>query len=333
MLRRSSLTASFVVTPFALLFACSAQDSNRVPTGSQASAGSTSSGGSVTTGTTGGASTASGGSSSVGGAATGGAAGTATAGAGGSAGTSSGGSGPVMKDCAQKFTVTSPAIADFESYDGTVTPDMFVFQFGSATAGMGVYAGPYSFSDTLGTSTFGILAGHASERALSDVYSVTTCPMATPTCWGTALALWFGCVDASTYSGISFWVRGSTPGGTISVSIPMEDTSAAAADPAGGGTCTGTDETCKAPIAKDIPVTADWTQVTLPWAMFTAGDANGTAVPATGNNLTGIQFSAGLVFEPDPAFVDNPDDPNDMATWYPLPGDIDVKIDDIAFVE
>ncbi len=322
--------AAFVVMPLALLLACSADNSTRPNSGAQATAGTSSSGGATSSAAGGAVGTAAGGSGNLGAVATGGAAGAAgTA----SAGASSGGAAPVQKDCAQKFAVTSPAIASFESYDGTVTPDMYVFQFGSSTAGSGVYAGPYSFADSVGMSTFAILAGHASERALSDVYSVATCPMAAPTCWGTAVALWFGCVDASTYSGISFWVRGSTPGGTISVSLPMEDTSAPAADPAGGGTCTGTDDTCKPPMAKDVPVTADWTQVTLPWSMFTGGDANGTPVSATGNNLTGLQFSAGLVFEPDPAFVDDPNNPDDMATWYPLPGDIDLKIDDIAFVE
>jgi hypothetical protein len=331
--------SSAAVLIVALVAACT-QTSD--PNGGQRSSGAGASGGSGGVGgagvgsgglpTAGGASGGTGGTSGI---VTGGAAGSggasATGGAAGSGGT--GGSGAVAKDCATQATVTSPIFADFEGYDGTVGASDFVFLVPGTTA---TYAGSYFFDDDpttgteFGTSTFSILAGHASDWGISLARSYTAVDLQ-PGAWGASTGIWFGCIDASAFSGLSFWVRGSVPLGTVSLALAMEDTSPPAANPAGGGTCTGTAETCKPPTASEIPVTADWTQITLPWGMFTPGTAGATEVPATGARLTGMQFSAGLEFVADPAFVDDPDDPSDMPTYIAVPAPIDFKLDDIGF--
>ena len=304
--------------------------------GAGASAGAASGSGGV--GTSGGAPSAGGASAGLGGSAgiaTGGTAGNAGASAsGGTAGSGgAGGTGAVVKDCATEATVTSPILADFEAYDGTVGASDFVFLVPGTAA---TYAGSYFFDDDpttgaeFGTSTFSILAGHASNWGISLVRSYTAVDLQ-PGAWGAATGIWFGCIDASSFSGLSFWVRGSVPLGTVSLTLAMEDTNPPAADPAGGGTCAGAADTCKGPSVADIPVTADWTEITLPWAMFTNGTAGTTEVPATGARLTGMQFSAGLEFVADPAFVDDPNDPNDMPTYIAVPAPIDFKIDDVGF--
>jgi hypothetical protein len=330
-------SAALLVVAFAA--ACT---QSTTPEGGQQTSGAGASGGAASSsgglGSSGGAPSAGGASAGVGGSTgivTGGGTGSAgTSASGGAAGSGgAGGTAAIAKDCATQASVTSPIIADFETYDGTVAAGDFVFLVPGTTA---TYAGSYFFDDDptagteFGTSTFSILAGHASNWGISLTRSYTALDLQ-PGAWGAATGIWFGCIDASSFSGLSFWVRGSVPLGTVALSLAMEDTNPPAANPAGGGTCTGSADTCKGPSAAEIPVTADWTQITLPWGMFTPGTAGTTEVPATGARLTGMQFSAGLEFVADPAFVDDPDDPSDMPTYIAVPAPIDFKIDDIGF--
>lgn len=342
--REIRLGAGFAaVLVVALAAACTQStdpESGHRSSGAGASSGVASgSGGSASGGVgSGGVPSAGGAGSGVGGSAgivTGGAAGSAGASTGGGAAGSggTGGAGAVEKDCAHPATLTSPILADFEGYDGSVGASDFVFLVPGTTA---TYAGSYFFDDDdqaaaeFGTSTFSILAGHASNWGISLTRSYTALDLQ-PGAWGASAGIWFGCIDASAFSGLTFWVRGSVPLGTVALALAMEDTNPPAANPAGGGTCTGTAENCKGPSAGEIPVTADWTQITLPWSMFTPGTAGATEVPATGARLTGMQFSAGLEFVADPAFVDDPDDPSDMPEYVAVPSAIDFKLDDIGF--
>jgi hypothetical protein len=86
-------------------------------------------------------------------------------------------------------------------------------------------------------------------------------------------------------------------------------------------------DTCKHPSKQDIPLTADWTQVQIPWADFTGGLSGSTAVVPNGNNITGLGWSLGLLFQLDPTV------PADAAGPYvAVPGDLVINIDDIAFL-
>jgi hypothetical protein len=74
-----------------------------------------------------------------------------------------------------------------------------------------------------------------------------------------------------------------------------------------------------------VPVTAEWALVTVPWGMFTAGvGANGVAVPATGDKITGMSFSASMIYVANPA--------DDGGTYIPEPGSFEVAIDDLGFM-
>lgn len=247
-------------------------------------------------------------------------AGGGTPGSGGSVGTTVGGAGApgasTTKLCATKVTAASTQIANFENYDGMSTIDKYGFAFGGPTNGTaGVYAGVYGYAGGTDAVTLAILAGHTGNYGLSE----STTPA---TNWGQGLGFWMGCVDASAYSGITFWVRGSVPTGVFSFSLNTENTSLPdATNAAAGGTCPGTSDTCKAPTKSSIPLTMDWTQVSVPWTDLVGGLSGSTAVAATGDTITGFTFLMSL----------NYTDVND-AGYTPTPGNVSFAIDDVAFM-
>jgi hypothetical protein len=234
-------------------------------------------------------------------------------------GACSAGACPKTKMCFAPVTLASPALADFESYNGTDSIDMWGFSL-PATPGV-VYAGPYKWDDATGTPSIAMTTGRESKYALS-----TSNPQATA--YGGGLGIWMSCIDASAYAGISLWVRGETPTDTAYMTLAMEETSAPAeTDPAEGGTCVAVAEAdCEAPHV-DIPVTATWTQLLIPWASFTPGvAANGSEVPVDGHNLAGLGFGISLAY-----VAENPDDPD--TEYVPTPGAYSFEIDDIAFIQ
>ena len=220
----------------------------------------------------------------------------------------------MTKDCASPTTVTTTAITDFESYDGATALEDWSFNFNGDAEGVGaIYGGPYPFDDETGTPQFLMVAGNSGNYAVSVSNTEATE-------WGGGLGFWFTCMDATAYAGISFYVRGSTPVGTIGVSLAMEETSPPSEeDPAGGGTCEV--EPCEQATA-EFTITTDWTLVQLAWTDFTAGTSGTTSVPVTGANITGINLSANLEWIEDP---DNAD------TWIPVAGAYSLEIDDLAF--
>lgn len=300
--------------------------SSGTATGGQtgATGGSTGSGGSKTTGTGGSSATGTGGSSTTG---TGGSTTGATGGTTETGGTTGGGTGGaggaiVQKDCATKTKLTNPAFMNFENYDGTVTADKYATAFGGATVNTGTaYAGVYSFGDGTATPTLSMMAGHpTSNWAASQSVSQASA-------WGMGGGVWMGCADATTYKGISFWVRGSSGTGTFSFNINMESTTPPAANPAGGGTCPGTTDTCKGPSKANIPLTTDWTQVQILWSDFTAGISGTASVVPDGNNITGLVWNVPLAFHLDPTV------PADAAGPYvAIAGNLLINVDDISFI-
>ena len=130
------------------------------------------------------------------------------------------------------------------------------------------------------------------------------------------MGLWFDCVDASAFGGISFWVRGTTAPGTFSLSASFRQTSAS--DARAGGSCTGGAEQCKDPGVDPIPLTLDWTRIDLPWSAFTQGLSNGAPFVPNGDELTGLTFGLPILWAADPSFVDNPNDMTDMPTFLPM---------------
>jgi hypothetical protein len=251
---------------------------------------------------------------------TGGTTGTGAAGAGGAA---------VVKDCATKTTVMNPIFMNFENYNGMVTADNYATAFGGTTVNSGsAYAGIYGYPEADGTTapTMSILAGHPpSTWAGSEQLAATI--------YGMGGGVWMGCADASAYKGISFWVRGTSGKGTFQFSVSMENTQLpSGTNNAGGGTCPGVaaspgvNATCVDPTMTNIPLTQDWTQVTIMWSDFTPGLSGTTSVVPNGNNIVGMAWSVPLNFQP------NPTAPAD-AGYVPVPETLVFNIDDITFIQ
>jgi hypothetical protein len=194
-----------------------------------------------------------------------------------------------VKDCYTKVIVTSPLVADFEGYDGTTAPTSWGWAFnapaGNANA---VYAGLYNSNDGTGSPLMTIAGpGYSSSKYAASISNTRA------TGWGAQLGMWMGCIDASAYQGISFWVQGSIPTPTATMTMASEATSAPDSTGYGGGTCTS--GTCN-PASITFPVTSSWTQVLVPWGTFTPGTANGGNTTTTGNGITGLSFNVGLAY-------------------------------------
>jgi hypothetical protein len=239
------------------------------------------------------------------------------AGLGGATGTG-GAAETVQKDCAVKTPVSAGLIVNFDDYDGMSEPDQYTTVFNAAADQPGaVWTGPWFSPDESGTPFSGMVAGNNSNYGMG-----ISNPAASD--WGGAMGLWMNCVDATATQGISFFVRGDTPPGTGGVALAMEDTSPPAEDdPAGGGTCIAAlDGDCEGPSV-DFTVTNTWTQVQFAWSDFTPGvGSSGASVPASGNNITGISFSAYMEWMEDPA---NP------GVWIAVEAAYELVVDDVAF--
>ena len=219
-----------------------------------------------------------------------------------------------VKDCYQKTTLGTPLLVNFDTYDGTNPVTNWVFAFNApAGATNTVYAGFYEYDDGTGTPLLSMPASGANASKYAISISNTQASG-----WGGALGMWMGCVDASAYQGISFWVKGTTPTGKASFSFTTENTSAPDTTGYGGGTCSGT---CKGPWV-DFPVTTTWTQVLVPWGTFTPGMANGANVTTTGNGITGLTYNVSL------NYVAAAGD----AGYVAAPGAYNLAIDDIEFI-
>lgn len=269
---------------------------------------------------------------------TGGTAGTATGGTatggtatGGAAGSGQGGSGGmvVQKLCATKVVPAAPLLTDFESYDGTKP----AYGTGSWTFSIGptatpAYGGLYALSEgTVGETppaayTLAMAAGSGTSNWAARAVNMAT------TDWGGGIGMWMGCVNASSFTGLTFQVRGSGPLGTARVALAMEDaTPPDAANAAGGGTCTPAPaDGCKSP-SFEFPITADWTPVTIPWAMFMPGaGAAGAVITPTGDEITGLSFGVNIEYVPNP--VDG-----GMPAYVPVAASYEIAIDNLGFTQ
>jgi len=232
-------------------------------------------------------------------------------------GTCNAGACKKVKECFTKTVVATPLLADFEGYDGTTAATKWVWAFNApAGSSNAVYAGLYEYDDGTGAPAVSI-AGSGNNNSK---YAATLATTSQASKWGGALGIWMGCIDASAYQGLSFWVKGSAPKGTGTLVLASEATDAPDPnDPAGGGTCTS--GTCTA-AQVDFPVSSAWSQVLLQWSTFTPGTANGTTVATTGNSITGLAWNVGLSFA----------SAGGDAAYVGAPAQYNLSVDDIQFI-
>jgi hypothetical protein len=164
--------------------------------------------------------------------------------------------------------------------------------------------------------TFDMVGGNGSTYALRIADSLAEN-------YGGGMGLWLsGCINATNFTGLSFWVRGNCPTGKATLTVSMQETTPVTPAKAGDayGTCSGNSTTCVHPTFA-FTVTDTWTQIQVPWASVTAGDAAGTPVHPDGRNITQLQWGVGLNWVPG----------SDGVTYVPTPAPYELVIDTIAF--
>jgi hypothetical protein len=246
-----------------------------------------------------------------------GAAGTpSTSGDAGSTGTG-GSSSPSGTVCSSPIVLESatPGIADFEDYDGGADLSTWSFALGGDSS-IGLYAGPFGYGDEPDgfPETFEMATGHDSTYALS--ISDTLADE-----YGGGMGLWISdCLDATAFSGISFWVRGNAPTGTAKLSLCMEETTSSTPETADSqiGTCPGTTEECVHPsIEFEVPSDGSWAEIQVPWGNLGRGSA---AAQPDGRNIWQIQFDIGL------EWVEG-----DGGEYVPVAAAYELVVDDLTF--
>ena len=246
---------------------------------------------------------------------TGGMTGTPT-GTGGTGG--GGGMPPAGTACASPITIAAatPGIADFDAYDGVTALASWSFPLGGDSVS-GVFAGPFRYGDRADglPETFEITAGQDSKYALRIADTLAQN-------YGGGMGTWLSaCLNATGFTGISFWVKGNAP--KVSLKVPMQETLPSTPANTGDkiGTCAGTiaDKTCVHPIFT-FPVTNTWTKIEAPWTSFTPGIAGTTAVMPNGRNITQFEFAIELIWVP-----------NATGVYAPTPAPYDLAVDSMTF--
>jgi hypothetical protein len=238
-----------------------------------------------------------------------------TGGTGGT--TSSAGAGmacvkPVLLD------VAKPGIATFDTYDGGSDLSTWSFALGG-DASTGIVAGTFGYGDRANSraETFDMTTGYNS------LYGLRVADTASQQ-YGGGLGIWISeCLNATKFSGLSFWARGVAPTGKAKISVLMQETQPAVAAKAEykTGTCQGVaDTTCVHPHY-EFAVTNAWAQVQVPWASFSGGSSAGTPVAADGHNIFQVQWDVGLVWMPGEA----------AGTYVAVPGAYEIEIDTVTF--
>lgn len=212
--------------------------------------------------------------------------GTATTTAGGTGGTGG------EASCAERPALTVPLVTDFESYDGATVALDWGFEFNDDGTGTNVlYGGFFDASDGSGTPSLDMVGSDTSVWAVSASNTEASD-------WGGGIGIWLGCMDASSYTGISLAVRGSTPNSNaVDVSISVDG-------------LTGS-------VRKTITVTDLLKTFEIPFADFT----NEYEETTNGDNIIGLAINAVMVWVQDESTEE----------WNPVPGGYEIVVDDITF--
>jgi hypothetical protein len=227
----------------------------------------------------------------------GGAGGSAAAGGpsfGGASFNQCGVSAPLPSDAAGCTTVSAPAIVNFDDYAGTAASD-YGFSV-NAVRGSVLHVGDGSDMNG-GTSVIAteMVPGEDGTGYALQISNTNA------TNWGGLLMLYFStpaCLDARSYTGLEFSVKGSSPSGRFGVTLGMLDTIPTTSN----GLCdNATSSDCKdATVESTLPADAGtWTRVRVPFDSLTPGVGSRLAcVPVTGQNLVRIVIQPFMSYPP-----------------------------------
>jgi len=260
-----------------------------------------------------------------GGSGSGGASGTVGGGLGGSAFNQCGVAAPLPADTGQCTGVTAPAIADFDDYATGTAAGSYTYYINGKPPASGALLGAILHigdgsdmnggTSVISTDMVAGEGGTGYALQIADTNAVH---------WGGTLLFYFpaagttkACLNAPTYAGLAFSIRGAAPSGRFSVSLGMLDTIAVSDN----GLCnSATASDCKnATIELAMPPdAATWADIQLPWSAFTPGIGSaGACVPVTGQNLAQVSIQPLMSYPP----------PNYMLQ----PGPYTVAVDNVRF--
>lgn len=197
-------------------------------------------------------------------------------------------------DCTMKQTIVTGTVIDFEGYDGTTLASEFQFNFNGDEAGNGaVYAGLWELSDLTGAYALSLISGAEGSTWAASASNDSAAD------WGGGFGIWSGCMDASAFTGIQFWVNATTPAATAGLSMGI-----------------GGDLQVSAKF--NIAAAGEWTLVQLPFTSFASDPAGDTT---DGSSIGNFVFAAHMNYAQDAA----------SGEWLPQPGAFSVAVDNIGF--
>lgn len=194
-----------------------------------------------------------------------------------------GGMGGDMDPCGDSISILTESQTTYADFEGLSTEeDPPTFTIGSAEAGI------YWYDDGGGGEAVNDFAtGIEGEQALHVAFD--------PTVWGAGTGFYSTCVDASVFTGISFWARGQLSEMDempveLQVELHVPETTSAGS-PSGTGDCLGVaGVTCFANKTFVAGVTDTWTQFFLTWDEFTEGSNQGMPVALDPSRINGLNF-------------------------------------------
>jgi hypothetical protein len=208
---------------------------------------------------------------------------------------------PLPKNTGQCTTVSEPTIANFDDYTGGAAAS-YNFHINPNTAnpvlGSILHVGDGSDAGDAGTSVISTQmvtgeGGTGYALQFSDTNATN---------WGGLLMFFIpsagACLDAHSFGGVQFSIKGTSPSGRFGVNLGMLDT----IPTSDNGLCTNaTSSDCKdANVEFTLPSDpATWTQIQIPWSTFTPGVGSGlSCVPVTGQNIVRLVIQPFMNYPP-----------------------------------
>ncbi len=212
---------------------------------------------------------------------------------------------PLPAETGQCKVKLGAAITNFDDYGGT-NPSGYTYNLNGAPPAADAVLGALQHvgdgSDTAGGSSVIATEMVTGEGDDGQAIQISNTNAAN---WGGLLMFYFPysgavatCLDARSFSGVEFSVKGSSPSGRFGVNLGMLDT----IPTADHGLCDkqGTND-CKDPsVELTLPAQAStWAKVQLPWSAFTPGvAADLSCVPATGQNIVRLVIQPFMNYPP-----------------------------------
>jgi len=232
---------------------------------------------------------------------------------------------PLPSSASQCTAVSAPTVADFDDYAaGTAAASYSYYVNGKPPAAGAVLGSILHIDDGSGSNGGTSVIATDMVTGEGDAGYAVQISDTNAMNWGGILLFYFPssgtaptCLNAQSYAGIEFSVKGSSPSGRIGVSLGMRDTMTVADN----GLCdnaTATD--CKnATLERALPSdAATWAHVQLPWSAFTPGVGSGRAcVPVTGQNIVQLAIQPFMNYPP-------PD-------YILAPGPYTIAVDNVRF--